>query len=70
MNHIFRSQLETSDNYNFIKEIANKHLEYPQTIFSEMLIGSKCGYFIGRISSVTFFIILYSDTFKKIKYMN
>ena len=70
INHIFRVQLETSDNYNFIKKIANEHLEYPSIIFSEILIGSKCGYFIGRISSVTFFIILYSDTFKTIKYMN
>jgi hypothetical protein len=50
--------------------MANKKQDYAQTLLSEVLVASKGGYFIGRVSSVSFFIILYSDTIKYIKYLN
>lgn len=66
----FRTPFENSDNYNYIIETANKFPEYPVEIFTEVLLASKCGYFIGRKSSISFFIVLYSENFKEITYLN
>jgi len=69
-NNVYRFPTENSSDFNIIKEMANKHQDYAQTLLSEVLVASKGGYFIGRVSSVSFFIILYSDTIKYIKYLN
>jgi hypothetical protein len=66
----YRVEKENSDNFNYIVEHLNNMPELPVKVFTEMLIGSKGGYFIGRISDVSNFIILYSDSIKTIKYLN
>jgi len=68
--HEYRMPSETSDNYKFILNDINHLPDMPVTVFTELLIGSKGGHFLGRISDVSNFIILYSDTFKTIQYVN
>jgi len=68
--HEYRMPNETSDNYQFVLNDINRLPDVPVTVFTELLIGSKGGHFLGRISDVSNFIILYSDTFKSIQYVN
>lgn len=68
--HPYRVEKENSDNFNYIVNNLNDMPELPVKVFIEVLIGSKGGYFIGRVSDVSNFIILYSDSIKNIKYLN
>jgi len=66
----YRVEKEISDNFKYITTKLNDMPELPVKVFTEVLIGAKGGHFIGRISDVSNFIILYSDSIKTIKYLN
>jgi len=62
-----RNPEEHCTNSNFMIDNMNKnHSTYHIEVFTELLVLSKCSYFIHRISDFANFTIIYSDTFKDI----
>lgn len=52
---------------NFVINSHNTNKNYHINVMIEMLVLSKCAYFIHRISDFANFAIIYSDTFKDIQ---
>ena len=70
INDIVRINKEIIDfesNTNFIIENMDSETDFHTNIFIEMLVLSKCSYFIHRVSDFANFAIIYSDTFKVIE---
>jgi len=61
-----RNPVEHVTNSDFTFNRLNIESSYPIEVFTEMLVLSKCSYFIHRISDFANFAIIYSDTFKDV----
>jgi hypothetical protein len=61
-----RVQNKISNSTSTVINQYNTEESCAQKIFTEMYVASLCGYFICRVSDVSNFIILYSNTFKDI----
>ena len=66
----YRVLYESDDNYKYQIESINKYNDFHIKGFIEMLVASRCTYFIYRISDYSNFCILFSDTIKHIESIN
>ena len=66
----YRREKEDSENCNFQRYAINVLPEFHLRAFTELLIASRCSYFIYRISDYSNFCILYSDTIQVILDVN
>jgi hypothetical protein len=66
----YRVLYESDDNYKYQIESINKYDDFHIKGFVEMLVASRCTYFIYRISDYSNFCILFSDTIKHIESIN
>jgi len=66
----YRREKEDSENCDFQRLAINVLPEFHLRAFTELLIASRCSYFIYRISDVSNFCLLYSDTIKAVMDVN
>lgn len=66
----YRRDKEDSENCDFQQCALNALPEFHLRAFTELLVASRCSYFIYRISDYSNFCLLYSDTIKVVMDVN